>query len=115
MSNNKETKKHNTSIGGCAEKQISEVDVANENTGGNEAVEEKCVFGIVVGCEILNVRAEPRLTSAPVTTINYGDKVMIDMHASDDEFYKVYVISDGSDTNAGVEGYCMKKYIYVQR
>ena len=64
--------------------------------------------GVVTECLKLNVRKEPSTDAEVLTTIDALSSVMVDIDASSDAFYKVH-------TEAGVEGFCMKKYIALKR
>lgn len=68
--------------------------------------EPEPVIGVVVNCNRLNVRVEPDPTAKVACTIVNLDEVEIDEENSTSEFYKVY-------TAAGIDGYCMKKYIAI--
>lgn len=63
--------------------------------------------GVVTDCVKLNVRKEPDPTSEVVCTIDVSTTLMICEEESTEEFYKVY-------TPAGLEGYCMKKFITIK-
>ena len=65
-------------------------------------------FG-VVSCERLNVREEATKDSKSIMIVKSGDKLIINVDKSTDDFYKVEV---KIGTNV-VEGYCMKKFITV--
>lgn len=69
-----------------------------------EVVEQK--MGVVVDCVKLNVREFPDPNADVVCTINASTNLIIDEDESTDEYYKIC-------TEAGVEGYCMKKFIAV--
>lgn len=72
--------------------------------------EEKKVsskVGVVSGCDKLRVRKAASLSAGVVCIINESSAVVIDDAGSTTEFYKVC-------TEAGVEGYCMKKFITVK-
>lgn len=71
-----------------------------------EDSESDGILGVVTECAKLNVRKEPSTEADVVTTLLLGTEVMVDIFESTDEFYKV-------TTEAGVEGYCMKKFINV--
>lgn len=60
--------------------------------------------GKVVDCKKLNVRPAPFKTAEPLCVINEGATVRIDLNKSTDDWFSVC-------TEAGVEGYCMQKYI----
>lgn len=64
------------------------------------------ILGVVTECARLNVRKEPSTDADVVTTILLGTEVMVDVYESTEEFYKIC-------TGAGIEGYCMKKFINV--
>lgn len=80
-----------------------------ENTEPPVITEKKLVRGIVVNCFSLNVRKRPRTDpNNVITVIPVSTEVEIDLEKSNDEFYKVY-------TSAGIEGYCMKKFIAIRQ
>ena len=63
--------------------------------------------GFVTNCKKLNVREEPKKDSAIVCEVDYQTELMIDENESTEEFYKVC-------TAAGIEGFCMRKFIAIQ-
>lgn len=65
------------------------------------------VIGVVNGCEKLNMRKDSNKESDVVATIAKGTELTINLTESTEEFYKVC-------TAAGLEGYCMKKFINVK-
>lgn len=65
-------------------------------------------IGVVTGCDKLNVRAEPSITSAILCEISKQTEVIVDEIETINEFYKIC-------TDFGIEGFCMKKYITVQQ
>jgi uncharacterized protein YgiM (DUF1202 family) len=69
-------------------------------------VEDDELIGVVIDCVKLNVRAEASVNADVVTEISVGTEVMVDIFESTAEFYKVV-------TEAGVEGFCMKKFINI--
>lgn len=71
-----------------------------------ETVED--VIGVVVNCLKLNIRKEPSRYSEIAAVVNCLDEVKIDLNASTDEWYAVCTV-------AGIEGFCMKKYIAVRQ
>ena len=71
-----------------------------------EIDEEAIVNGVVVDCGKLNVRQEPSSDSKIVTIIPGGTEVEINNEESTDEFYKIC-------TAAGIEGFCMRKFIDI--
>lgn len=84
--------------------------VEPEVTAVEEAVVEepviKEVIGVVVDCVKLNVRAKPNGDADVIGTVNASVDVIVDEKNSTKDFYKVC-------TAAGLEGYCMKKYIKI--
>ena len=60
--------------------------------------------GMVIGCGKLNVRKEPKPTAAIVCEIMGNTELVINVNESTEDFYKIH-------TAAGVEGFCMKKFI----
>lgn len=62
--------------------------------------------GVVTDCAKLNVRAEPSADAKVVCVISEGTELLIDEAKSTEDFYKIC-------TAAGVEGYCMSKFITV--
>lgn len=78
----------------------------------NEAIPaevKKDLFsGVVTDCIKLNVRKAPVADSEILAVIMLLSEVMVDMDNSSDEFYKIC-------TAAGIEGYCVKKYIALRR
>jgi len=67
----------------------------------------RAVKGVVTDCEKLRVRKAPKADATVISMIDVDAEVKIDKAASTEEFYKV-------TTAAGVEGYCMKKFITVK-
>lgn len=65
---------------------------------------EETKHGVVTDCVRLNVRKEPNIKAEVVCEITAATDIVVDEMESTDEFYKIY-------TSAGVEGYCMKKFI----
>lgn len=73
------------------------------------AAEEKAtVIGVVTDCLKLNLREKADPDADVVAVIDALTEVVIDMEASTDSFYKVC-------TAAGIEGFCMRKYIAIRK
>ena len=66
------------------------------------------LVGIVTDCQNLNIRNVSNLDADVICTVQALSELMIDVNESTDEFYKVY-------TAAGVEGYCVRKYVAIKR
>ena len=88
----------------------SETKVEESEEIAEADAEEKTVsetVGTVIECETLRVRKKPSLDGEILTTIHKGSQVVIDLDKSTKDFYKINYV-------AGVEGYCMKKFIAVK-
>ena len=72
-----------------------------------EPVAETTV-GTVCDCKMLRVRKEPSLEAEELCVIPVGTIVVVADSMSIDDFYHVF-------TEAGVEGFCMKKYIDIEQ
>lgn len=83
------------------------IDIAPEPVA-QETVAEQMRFipveGTVVDCAKLNVRVKPIPGASVVCMIEVNTKVEIDMEKSTNDWFYIR-------TAAGVEGYCMRKYI----
>lgn len=64
----------------------------------------KTVDGVVTGCSKLNVRANPTITADVVCVMEAMSEVEIDVEKSTFEWFHVC-------TAAGIEGYCMRKFV----
>lgn len=83
----------------------SEPEVVAEEVTTIEA--PKTIVGNVSGCKKLNVRLEPSATAIVIDEINVGSRVTINPVGSTNDWYKVR-------TEAGIEGFCMKKFVTVK-
>ncbi len=96
-----------------SEETVAEVfeNVIEETINEEPVVEEPVVVeevkGYITNCLKLNVRAEADKTAEILCVLEDDAEVIIDLNKSTAEFYKVC-------TSAGVEGYCMKKFIAVK-
>lgn len=79
-------------------------EILEEPAVEEEQVEQK--VGTVVGCVKLNVRRKPNPISEVLCEIPNAATVLVDDAESTVEFYKIC-------TSAGIEGYCMKKFIEI--
>lgn len=68
---------------------------------------EEINIGIVTGCKKLNIRERPTVKAPVVCEAVCETELMVDENESTEEFYKVY-------TSAGIEGFCMRKFIEIQ-
>lgn len=66
------------------------------------------VIGVVTDCLKLNIRKKPSMDSKVVTVATCLDELEIDMGDSNDDWYAVC-------TAAGIEGFCMKKFVAVRQ
>lgn len=87
-------------------KEVTEPVVIEESTEVKE--EPKTSFGVVTNCLRLNVRKSPSATAEIEYVIEALTEVSIDLKESTKDFYKVC-------TSAGVEGFCMKKFIAIKQ
>ena len=71
-----------------------------------EEVVAKPVVGVVINCMKLNVRKKPQPNATILCEVKAASELVIDEAASTNDYYKVC-------TAAGVEGFCMKKYVSV--
>ena len=83
--------------------EVSETDTQNETF---EPVVET-VTGVVTDCVKLRVRKQPNTSAEVIQELEVSSEVIIDTNKSTNEFYKVC-------TAAGLDGYCMKKFITLK-
>lgn len=82
---------------------MPEIDLVEE-TVETVAVPNIPIAGTVVNCSRLNVRAEASADADIVCVLNGKSEVEIDVDKSTRDWFYVY-------TAAGLEGYCMKKFV----
>lgn len=68
--------------------------------------ESKAIYGIVTDCIKLNVREQPKPNAHILGTIDEGSEVIVNEDESTGDFYKIC-------TSAGLEGYCMRKFVSI--
>ncbi len=83
------------------------VETIEEQATETEAEVSK-VFGVVTDCLRLNIRREPDKEAKVIIIATCLDEVEVDLNASTDEWYAVC-------TAAGMEGFCMKKFIAIRQ
>ena len=66
----------------------------------------KTMTGVVVNCSKLNVRVAPVVTAEVACVLNVASEIEIVAAESTDEWFKVV-------TAAGIDGYCMRKFVEV--
>ena len=71
-----------------------------------EIEEPEPIIGVVTDCTRLNVRARPYSTAMILGVITAATELIIIEEESTKDFYKIC-------TSAGLEGYCMKKFITI--
>lgn len=69
--------------------------------------EPKSVFGVVSGCSKLNIRKSPSPNGNVICAVDEKTELMIILEESTSEWYKVC-------NSAGLNGFCMKKYVTVK-
>lgn len=89
-----------------AKEEILESVVEEENEIVTDETPVEPIYGIVSGCNKLNIRKDPGVESPIVCIVDSGSKLSIDTTDSTDEWCKVY-------TETGFEGFCMKKFITI--
>jgi hypothetical protein len=77
-------------------------------TSEPETQESDLVIGIVTNCLRLNIREKPNISAPIITKVNALSELMIDLVASNEEWYSVC-------TEAGIEGFCMKKFVAIKQ
>ena len=83
--------------------QVEEPQIAEEEV----SKPKKQMIGVVIDCSSLNIRAKSNINSEIITTVKAGTELLINEDESVNEWYKVC-------TEAGIEGFCMKKYISIR-
>ena len=81
--------------------------VVDSTTSATSSAPVEPIDGIVSGCRKLNIRKEPSLSGEVICEVYEGVMLMIAPDASTNEWFRVY-------TEAGVEGYCMKKFVTIK-
>ena len=81
--------------------------VQEELTPAPQSKAPAATIGVVAGCAMLRVRAAANTNADIICEIAVNTEVIIDKQKSTADFYKVC-------TSAGVEGFCMKKFITVK-
>ena len=105
------SKKHHKSNDFKVEEQLDQAvqDIQfNEDTVEVVEPPSEPAYGIVFDCENLNIRKAPNIEAEVVCRVAVGTELMIDESESTDEWYRVY-------TNAGLDGYSMKKFITLKQ
>lgn len=68
---------------------------------------EHSVVGVVVGCSKLNVRSKPATDADVLVVLDANSEVEIDPARSTNDWVKII-------TAAGVDGFCMRKFVSVK-
>lgn len=113
MSNNRDYTRYSKENANLTE-DVEPVEVVEETA---EVIEEpmveepiidepKHISGVVVDCVKLNVREQPNPNADILGIINEGSEVLVNEEESTDDFYKIC-------TSAGLEGYCMRKFVSI--
>ena len=87
-----------------------EVVVAEDILATVDSVEETTTetrVGVVSDCKQLNIRKEPSIDADKICVVSAGALLVIEPDKSTDEWYKIY-------TEAGIEGFCMKKFVTLK-
>lgn len=89
---------------------IKPIDEELEETKEIEEVIEPAsapMFGVVTDCSRLNIREEPSIEAEVLCTVKENSELMISPDESTEEWLHVY-------TKAGLDGYCMKKFVAIK-
>ena len=96
-------------------KEVYENSVLDKSTDNIEEQEAgfceasaRNVLGVVTDCLKLNIREKPSKDSRVVTVVTCLDELEIEKGDSKDDWYAVC-------TGAGIEGFCMKKFVAVRQ
>lgn len=73
-----------------------------------EAQESDLVIGVVKNCVRLNIREEPNISAPIITEVNALSELMVDLEKVAEKWYSVC-------TEAGIEGFCMKKFVAIKQ
>lgn len=84
------------------------VEVETGKKHNKPAAKPAAVTGIVSGCMKLNVRVKPNTTADVVCVVDANAELKIDADKSNKDWYSVC-------TSNGVEGYCMRAYVKVNK
>lgn len=79
-----------------------------QETETETETESDLVIGVVTNCIRLNVREEPNVSAPIITEVDALSELMVDVVKSDEEWYSVC-------TEAGIEGFCMKKFVDIKQ
>ena len=91
------------------EPQITEEEITEVKEPVIGVVEVKRpMIGVVVECSSLNIRSKTSINSEIIATVKAGTELLINEDESVSEWYKVC-------TEAGIEGFCMRKYVSVEQ
>lgn len=82
--------------------------VAEAETGKKKAKPAKTMTGIVSGCTKLNIRVKPNATATVLCVVDAKSELKIDESKTNKDWFAVC-------TSNGVEGYCMRKFVEVNR
>ena len=109
------SKNHNTVHDSSDHDVIPEVaypfpedDISVEPVVVSTPEQKSLVFGKVVGCSKLNVRQHPTLFSDVLCCLTENTEIEIDEDKSTNDFYAIC-------TPAGLEGFCLKKFIEIRK
>lgn len=82
--------------------------VAEAETGKKKSKPAKSMTGVVSGCTKLNIRVKPNTTAAVLCVVDAKSELKIDESKTNKDWFAVC-------TSNGVEGYCMRKFVEVNR
>ena len=85
-----------------------DVDMDNlDGVSGDASDDCDSVIGVVVNCLSLNIRENASADSKAIAEAKALDELKIDTNKSTDDWYAVCTV-------AGIEGFCMKKFVAIR-
>lgn len=79
-----------------------------DNKFGDNVTENDQAVGVVVDCNLLNIRERPNVESPVIARLGLSSELKIDLKDSTDGWFSV-------STKNGTSGYCMKKYVAIKQ
>ena len=95
-----------TPVEAAPAESVTEVETGKKRN--KPAVKSEIAKGVVTGCMKLNVRVKPSANAEVVCVVDANSELTIDANKSNKDWFAVY-------TSAGIEGYCMRKFVEVKQ
>ena len=87
---------------------VTEPDTLEETVAPTEPEEPKDIVGVVSGCSKLNIRKSPSVSADILCEAVLNTELIIDLDRSNDGWFSIC-------TPAGIEGFCMRKFVEVKQ